>query len=87
MARPLRIECRDGLHHVTSRGLERRRIARDDDDRPRWADLLDTVVTRRRWRVLAWALMGNHFHRFVRTPDANLPVGMHDLNSADIYWY
>jgi len=82
MARPLRIECRDGLYHVTSRGLERRAIARDDDDRERWTDLLDTVATRRRWRVLAWALMGNHFHLFVRTPEANLSAGMHDLNSG-----
>ena len=82
MARPLRIECRDGLYHVTSRGLERRRIARDDEDRGRWVDLLDTVATRRRWRVLAWALMGNHFHLFVRTPDANLSAGMHDLDSG-----
>ena len=82
MARPLRIEFPDGLYHVTSRGLERRAIVRDDADRGRWTDLLDTVATRRRWRVLAWALMGNHFHLFVRTPEANLSAGMHDLNSG-----
>jgi REP element-mobilizing transposase RayT len=82
MARPLRLEIEDGLYHVTSRGLERRRIVRDDRDRTRWVELLDTVAVRRRWRVLAWVLMENHFHVFVRTPDADLSAGMHDLNSG-----
>ena len=82
MARPLRIECRGGLYHVASRGPERRDIVRDDDDGRRWTDLLDTVATRRQWRVLAWALMGDHFHLFVRTPEADLSAGMHDLDSG-----
>jgi len=82
MARPLRLEIEDGVYHVTSRGLERRAIVRDDADRERWLALLDAVATRRRWRVFAWVLMGNHFHLFLRTPDADLSAGMHDLNSA-----
>ena len=72
----------DGVYHVTSRGLERRQIVRDDRDRQRWVDLLGEVAERRRWRVLAWVLMDNHFHLFVRTPDADLSAGMHDLNSG-----
>lgn len=82
MARPLRIEFPNAVYHVTSRGLGRRPIVRDDADRERWTDLLDTVATRCGWRVLAWALMNNQFHLFVRTPKANLSAGMHDLNSG-----
>ena len=82
MARPLRIDIRDGVYHVTSRGLERREIVRDDADRVKWEELLDAVATRCQWQVFAWALMGNHFHLFLRTPDANLSAGMHDLNSG-----
>jgi len=33
MAGPLRIDMPDGIYQVTSRGLERRRIVRDDTDR------------------------------------------------------
>ena len=62
MARPLRIDMPDGAYHVTSRGLERRRIVRDDADRERWVDLLDRVATRRRWTVYAWALLDDHFY-------------------------
>ncbi len=82
MTRPLRIEIPDGIYHVTTRGLERRKIVRDDTDRERWLDLLDGVCRRRDWRVFAWVLMDNHFHLFLRTPHADLSAGMHDLNSG-----
>lgn len=82
MARPLRINLDDGIYHVTSRGLERRPIVMDDADRRLWMRLLGTVAQRRKWRALAWALMDNHFHLFVRTPHGDLSKGMHDLNSG-----
>jgi putative transposase len=40
------------------------------------------VATRCAWRVFAWTLLDNHFHLYVRTPQANLSAGMHDLNSG-----
>ena len=82
MARPLRIDIPDGIYHVTSRGLERRAIVRDDADRARWTDLLDRVARRRQWRVFAWVLMDNHFHLFLRVPRGDLSAGMHDLNAG-----
>lgn len=82
MARPLRVDIPGGVYHVTSRGLERRAIVRDDADRSKWLELLDRVASRRRWRVFAWALMTNHFHLFLETPEADLSPGMHDLNSG-----
>jgi REP-associated tyrosine transposase len=82
MSRPLRIEIANGLYHVMSRGLERRRIVRDGGDCARWVDLLGRVAERRRWRVYAFVLMTNHFHLLFRTPEADLSAGMHDLNAA-----
>ncbi|MBM4031372.1 MAG: addiction module toxin RelE [Planctomycetes bacterium] len=82
MARPLRVGIPGGFYHVTSRGTERREIVRDDSDRRKWVELLGEVASRRRWRVFAWALMTNHFHLFLETPDADLSAGMHDLNSG-----
>jgi hypothetical protein len=46
MARPLRIDTEDGLYHVTSRGWERRVVARDERDRQRGLELLERVATR-----------------------------------------
>jgi REP element-mobilizing transposase RayT len=87
MSRPLRIEIANGIYHVTTRGLERHDIVRDDRDRRRWTEMLDIAATRHSWRVLAWVLMTNHFHLFLRTPDPNLSAGMHDLNSGYVTWF
>lgn len=87
MARPLRIDLPDGVYHVTSRGLEKREIARDDTDRRKWLDLLDRVAARRDWRILSWVLMDNHYHLFLRTPHADLSAGMHDLNAGYVSWF
>ena len=82
MARPLRIEMAGGVYHVTTRGWERRDVVRDDQDRSHWLRLLDRVALRFDWRIYAWALMRNHWHLFLMTPEPNLSRGMHDLNSG-----
>jgi putative transposase len=80
MARPLRLEFADAVHHVMSRGIEGRRICADDLDRNIWLDILARAAERFRWRVFAYALLDNHFHLFVRTPEGALSPGMRQLN-------
>jgi len=46
MARPLRIDVPNGIYHVTTRGLDRLPIVRDDADREKWTELLDRVAAR-----------------------------------------
>ena len=80
MARPLRVEFEGGVYHVTARGIERRALVRDDDDRARWMKTLEDAVGLHRWRVFAFVLMDNHFHLLIETPDADLCASMRDLN-------
>ena len=80
MARPLRLEYADAVHHVMSRGIEGRNICLDDADRNLWADILARAAERFGWRVFAWCLLDNHFHLFLRTPEAGLAPGMRQLN-------
>ena len=82
MARPLRIDIAGGVYHVTTRGWERRDVVDDDEDRCTWLRLLDRVALRFGWRIYAWALMRNHWHLFLSTPEPDLSRGMHDLNSG-----
>ena len=82
MSRPLRIEIENGIYHVTSRGWERQVIVTDDGDRQPWFVMLDRVARRFGWRFFAWMLMDNHFHLLLKTPNADLSAGMHDLNSG-----
>lgn len=82
MARPLRIEFPGAHYHVTSRGIERRPIVRDDHDRLKRLDWLRRTVEMHGWRLHAFVLMDNHEHLFVETPEANLSAGMQLLNGS-----
>ena len=82
MARPLRIEFPGAIYHVTARGNARQAIVLDDVDRRKWLSLLERTVERQGWRLFAFALMGNHFHLFVGTPQPNLSSGMAHLNGS-----
>jgi REP element-mobilizing transposase RayT len=82
MARQLRILIPNGVYHATSHAVEDQSIVEDDRDRRKWTESLDRVATAREWQVLAWVLMDNHFHLYLKTPHGDLDAGMHDLNSG-----
>ena len=81
MSRRLRLLIPDDIYHEMTRGLERRDIFYDDQDRRYWLTLLDSVANRRDWRILARVLMDNHFHLFLCILHGALSSGMHDLNA------
>ncbi|NEV64919.1 transposase [Thiorhodococcus minor] len=84
MARPLRIEFAGALYHVTARGNERRSIflGNLDDDRRAFLEILTSTCERFRWICHAYCLMTNHYHLVVETPEANLSLGMRQLNGV-----
>ena len=79
MSRSLRLEFPGALWHVLNRGVERRAIFLDDDDRKTFLQLLSEVVARYHWRVHAFVLMTNHFHIFLETVEPTLSRGMRKL--------
>jgi putative transposase len=80
MTRPLRLEFAGAVYHVTSRGDRREDIYFDDEDRRDWLSVLAMVCDRYNWVVHAYCQMTNHYHLLVETVDANLSVGMRQLN-------
>jgi len=82
MARPLRIEYPEAVYHVTSRGNARNKIFSNDQDREVFLSNLEDVVMRYNWFCHAYCLMDNHYHLMVETPDANLSIGMRQLNGV-----
>jgi putative transposase len=82
VARPLRIEYSGAIYHVTSRGNARNRIFSDDQDREIFLSILGTVVKRCNWLCHAYCLMNNHYHLMIETFDANLSIGMRQLNGV-----
>jgi REP element-mobilizing transposase RayT len=70
------------LYHVTSRGNGKADIYLDESDRRIFLRILGTTVTRQRWLLHAFCLMGNHYHLLLETPQPNLSPGMRQLNGV-----
>jgi putative transposase len=87
MARPLRILQPGAWYHVTSRGMERKIIFRDDRDRQHFLELLEAWTSRFRCRLHAFVLMDNHYHLLVETLEANLSSAMQWLNVSYSVWF
>jgi putative transposase len=82
MPRQPRYNIAGGVYHVTQRGVEQRDIVRDENDRMEWLRLLGRNATRCGWQVFAYALLTNHFHIFLKTPQPNLSEGMQAFESG-----
>jgi REP-associated tyrosine transposase len=70
------------MYHVTSRGNHRHLLYLCDRDRWKFLALLEKVVKRYDWHVLAYCLMSNHYHLLVSTPEPNISPGMCYLNGV-----
>jgi putative transposase len=82
MARSLRVEYAGAYYHVMARGNRREEIFLDEEDRRFFLKAVSEVCAQTGWRVHAWVLMGNHYHLFIETPEANLVEGMKWLQNT-----
>jgi putative transposase len=82
MSRPLRLEFADAVYHVTSRGDRREPIYRDDADRTACLEVIAQAMDRFDAQVLAYCLMGNHYHLVIHTRAANLSRLMRHINGV-----
>ena len=85
MGYPPRKEEAGAVHHVYSRGIARRAIFLDNEDRRTYLAMLGTVALRCRWHCLAFCLMDNHVHQLIETPVPNL-VRLHFMEGKEIPW-
>jgi len=80
MTRPLRIEFKGAVYHITSRGNARQAIFLDEKDFADFLGVLCSVVKRYHFILHTYCLMNNHYHLLIETPYANLSRGMRQLN-------
>ena len=76
MPRRLRLQYPDAIYHLMARGNGRQDIVCDDVDRDRLQEHLGRAAIRCSWRVYAFAIMSNHLHVVLKTPQPNLAGGM-----------
>ncbi|MEA3385292.1 MAG: transposase [Thermodesulfobacteriota bacterium] len=67
MPRQPRLDAPGLLQHVMARGIERREIFKDDQDRQSFLERLAVILEETQTQCYAWALIPNHFHLLLRT--------------------
>lgn len=79
MPRLARLDAPGVLHHVMGRGIEKRKIFLNDEDREDFVFRLADLVGAQAMKIYAWALLPNHFHLFCKTQNIPLASSMRKL--------
>jgi len=69
-----------GIFHITARGVAGGLIFLDEFDRRRFVLLLEQVSELWGWRIIAWCLMGTHYHLVVEAKQEQMSFAVHRLN-------
>ena len=87
MPRQARIDAPGALHHIIVRGIERRRIFDDDQDRYDFLSRLGDILENTQTACYAWALIPNHFHLLLRTGERPVATVMRRLLTGHAVGY
>jgi REP element-mobilizing transposase RayT/predicted DNA-binding protein YlxM (UPF0122 family) len=87
MARPLRLQFENAVYHVTARGNRKERLFLTKRDYDIFIEKLNDTFEKYSFICYAYALMGNHYHLVIKTPNPNLSEGMHYLNASYANWF
>ncbi len=79
MPRLARLDAPGILHHVMIRGIERRKIFRDNKDRDDLLERLSTILPETNTSCYGWALMSNHAHFLFRSGESGISKLMRRL--------
>ena len=82
-----RLDAPGTLHHVIVRGIERRKIVDDDQDRDDFVSRIGLIASETRMSIYAWVLMTNHAHILLRTGPSGLPRFMKRFLTGDAISY
>ena len=79
MPRLARLDAPGVIHHIIIRGIERRKIFRDNRDRENFLERLGNLLEKTKTGCYAWAFLQNHAHFLLRTGEVPLATLMRRL--------
>ena len=79
MPRLARLDAPGVFHHIIIRGIERRKIFRDNRDRKNFLERLGRLLLETKTGCYAWAFLPNHAHFLLRTGEVPLATLMRRL--------
>lgn len=82
MARKPRIEFYGAFYHVITRGNQRQKIFRDEQDFKRYLEILRSYKQRYRYSLHSYVLMSNHVHLLIETGEVPLFKIIQGINQS-----
>ena len=82
MARPWRIQYNNAVYHIMSRGVAQGEVFYAEEDYHKFLEYLEKTSEKFQLEIFAFVLMGNHYHLFLRTKEANLSKSMQWLQTS-----
>ena len=79
MPRQGRIDAPGALHHIMVRGIERRKIFKDNKDKDNFVERLGDIIKDTSTSCYAWSLLSNHVHLLLATGDHPIATVMGDV--------
>ena len=76
MPRAIRIDYENAYYHVMNRGRARQKIFHSAEYFDVFVKTVEEAHTRFGIQVLRYCLMSNDYHLLVKTPEANLGIGV-----------
>lgn len=87
MGRKPRVHFPGAVYHVFTRGVDRRLIFLDDEDRRSFLERLRRIVSETGAKIIAYCLMGNHFHMVIQVDAVPLSMIMQRVLSGYCLWF
>jgi REP element-mobilizing transposase RayT len=87
MPRQARIDAPGALQHIVTRGIGRRKIFNDREDRYRFIERLGQLIEEMQTGCYARALNHNHFHLLLRTGAKPIATLMRRLLTGHAIYY
>lgn len=82
MSRKTRIELKNALYHVITRGNQKQNVFQDDADFSKYLTILSAYKERYVFILHSYALMSNHVHILIETPKFPLSKIMQGINQS-----
>lgn len=82
MARKPRIEFEGAFYHIITRGNQRQKIFRDEEDYKQYLEILARYKDLYKYHIYAYVLMNNHVHLLIETGETPLSKILQGINQS-----
>lgn len=86
MARQARKKSSTGVYHIMLRGIDKRDLFLDDEDRKKFKDIFVKAIDEGRFDLYGYCLMGNHVHLLLKAME-DPGIIMKRITVSYVWWH